>query len=307
MKRLKESLLEYLQIALSIVLASIGLKAFLLPNGFLDGGATGISILIGEFIPIELSYILPVISLPFLILGWFTVSKRIVVKSAISIAILSLVIHFETFEAITDDKLLIAIFGGIFLGAGIGLGIKNGSVLDGSEILGIFLNERFGLPIGNVILMFNTVLFTITAFFISVEVALYSVLTFIVTGKVIDFVFIGFEDYVSLMIIGEHSKEIQRALIQEAGIGMTIIKGAQGFGSRGELDNVDIVHAVLNRIDSKRVYRIINQVDENAFIIELDVNNVKGGVLRKYLSKKNTKKLSPTIYQKHIQNEKTSS
>lgn len=294
--KLKNKVSEYLQIALSIFLASIGLKAFLLPNGFLDGGATGISILINEFIPIEISYILPLVSFPFLILGWYTLSKSIVIKSTIAICILAIVIHFENFEAVTDEKLLIAIFGGIFLGAGIGLGIKNGAVLDGSEILGIYFNEKFGLPIGTVIMVFNTILFGVTALLISVEVALYSTLTFIVTGKVIDFVFEGFEDYVNLMIISEHSEKIQNALINEAEIGMTVMKGEKGFGSRGEINNVEIIQTVLNRINSKKVYHIINKIDEDAFIIEVDVNNVKGGVLRKYLSKSKQKKLSPSLY-----------
>src|SRR6056297_3773523 len=132
---------EFFQLAIAIVLASIGLKAFLLPNGFLDGGVTGISILFNKITGFEISIILPVISIPFFAIGWFTVSKRIVIRSLISVLILSLVIHFENFQPITDDKLLISIFGGLFLGAGIGIAIKNVSVLDGSEILGIFVNE----------------------------------------------------------------------------------------------------------------------------------------------------------------------
>ena len=125
-KQTSKILLEFSQIGLAIILASIGLKAFLLPNGFLDGGVTGISILISEFFDIELSWILPLATIPFFVLGWFTVSKRILVKSIISVIALSVIIHFENFSQITDDKLITAIFGGIFLGAGIGLAIKNG-------------------------------------------------------------------------------------------------------------------------------------------------------------------------------------
>jgi uncharacterized membrane-anchored protein YitT (DUF2179 family) len=121
------------------------------------------------------------------------------------------VIHFENFSPVTEDKLLIAIFGGIFLGAGIGLAIKNGTVLDGAEILGIFLNEKVGFSIGTVILLFNSILFGITALLISVEIALYSILTFIVTGKVIDFVFQGFEDYVSLWVVTQHSNTVHKS------------------------------------------------------------------------------------------------
>lgn len=296
MKAAGSLLIEYFQIAFAILLASIGLKAFLLPNGFLDGGVTGIAILIGEFVPVEISYILPVISIPFFIVGWITLSKRVMIKSIIAVLILAVVLHFENFEAVTDEKLLIAIFGGIFLGAGIGLAIKNGAVLDGSEILGIYLHDRFGLPIGTIILFFNTLLFGVTAWLISIEVALYSILTFIVTGKVIDFIFEGFEDYVGLMIVSERQEEIQQALLNGAGIGMTVLQGVKGFGSRGEMGNVQIIQTVLNRIDSKKVHRIISSIDDEVFIIEFDVNNVKGGVLRKYLSREKNKELPPTLY-----------
>ena len=288
--------MEYAQIALAILLASIGLKAFLLPNGFLDGGVTGIAILVGKLLPIETSYVLPLASIPFFILGWLTLTRRVMVKSIVSVLILALVIHFENFEAVTEEKLLIAIFGGVFLGAGIGLAIKNGTVLDGSEILGVYLHDKFGLPIGTIILLFNTVLFAVTAWLISLEVALYSILTFIVTGKVIDFVFEGFEDYVGLTIVSAKQQEIQDALLDQAGLGMTIFTGAKGFGSRGHIGNVQVIQTVLNRIDSKKVHNIINAIDQDAFIIEFDVNNVKGGVLRKYLSRKKSKRLAPTPY-----------
>ncbi|WP_421804111.1 YitT family protein [Flagellimonas sp.] len=300
MKKIRSLVFEYLQIALAILLASIGLKAFLLPNGFLDGGVTGIAILLGEFVPIEISYILPIISIPFFILGWLTLTKRVMIKSVISVLVLAVVIHFENFEAVTNEKLLIAIFGGISLGAGIGLAIKNGAVLDGSEILGIYLHDKFGIPIGTIILLFNTVLFAITAWLISIEIALYSILTFIITGKVIDFVFEGFEDYIGLLIVSHKQKEIQDELLNQVGLGMTIYGGVRGFGSRGEINNVEVIQTVLNRIDSKKVHRIVDTIDEDAFIIEFEVNSVKGGVLRKYLSREKTRTLSPDLYNKDL-------
>lgn len=298
MKAFKTVLGEVIQIALAILLASIGLKAFLLPNGFLDGGVTGIGILLSKIYGIRLAYLLPIISVPFFILAWFTVSKRIWIKSVIAVLLLALVIYVENFQPITEDKLIISIFGGIFLGAGIGLAIKNGAVLDGSEIFGLYINERFGISIGKVILLFNIILFSITAFLISVEVALYSILTYIITGKVIDFMIQGFEDYVGLMIVSKQSTELQQSLIEGIGQGMTIYGGSKGYGSRGKTENIEVIHTVLNRIDTKRAYNIIDSIDEDAFIIEFDVNHVKGGVLRKYLSKNQEKKLSPTLFAK---------
>ena len=292
---MKQNLSEIFQISIGILFASIGLKMFLLPNGFLDGGVTGIAILISELFDFNISYILLVVSIPFLILAWFNLTKRIFIKSIISIISLAIIIHFENFESITDDKLLIAIFGGLFLGAGIGLTIKNGAVLDGSEILGIFINEHLGISIGKVILFFNAILFGVTALLLSIEVAMYSILTFIVTAKVIDLMIEGFEDHVGLMIVSEKINEIDKKLIKVIGTGTTLYKGSGGYGKRGAQSSKDIIHTVINRIDIRRTYNLIDSIDKNAFIIEFDVNNIKGGIYTKYISKEGLKKLSPTM------------
>ena len=281
----KQVLNQTFQISLGIVLASIGLKAFLLPNGFLDGGVTGIAILISQIFDVNISMILLITSIPFLILAWHTLTRLIVLKSFIAITALAIFIQFENFSSITDDKLLIAIFGGLFLGSGIGLAIKNGAVLDGSEILGIYVNTRFGISIGKVILIFNIILFSITAFLLSIEVSMYSILTFLITAKVIDLMIEGFEDYVGLMIISDQSKEIANRLIEEVGAGITMYKGSKGYGSRGLQNQTEIIHTVINRIDIRRTYNLIDEIDSKSFIIEFDVNNVKGGILKKYLSK----------------------
>ncbi|WP_299368216.1 YitT family protein [Winogradskyella sp.] len=282
---------EYGQIFLGIVLASIGLKAFLLPNGFLDGGVTGIALLVRTFVDIKLSYLLLIFSVPFLILGFYTVSRRIVIKSIISILGLALFIHYENFETITNDKLLIAIFGGLFLGAGIGIAIRNGSVLDGSEILGVYINDQFGVSIGQVILIFNIILFGITAWVISTEVALYSILAYIVTAKVTDLTIEGFEDFIGVTIVSKKYMQIEEAIMNDLGVGMTLYKGTRGVGNSGKHEDFDIIHTIINRIDMKKMHRIINEIDEKAFIIEFDVNNVKGGVLRHYIDKKKSKVL----------------
>ena len=292
---MKKQIYEYLQILIAVILASIGLKVFLLPNGFLDGGVTGIAILLSSLFKVDVSLLLIVISIPFLVIAWFTVSKKIVLKSTISIIVLALFIYFENFSPITEDKLLIAIFGGLFLGAGIGLAIKNGAVLDGSEILVIFVNNRFGISIGKTIFLFNVILFSITAIVLSVETAMYSILTYLITAKVIDLMIEGFENYVGLTIISKKAVEIEKELMEKVGIGMTIYKGIKGYGSKGEQQDIHIIHTVINRIDIRRTYSAVNTIDNDAFIIEFDVNNVKGGVLRKYLSKKETTTLSDDI------------
>lgn len=284
---------EVIQIALGILLASIGLKMFLLPNGFLDGGATGIAILLSKLYLFDISYLILAVSIPFLILAWYSLPKSIFVKSLLSIFSLAIIIHFENFEAVTQDKLLIAIFGGLFLGAGIGLAIKNGAVLDGAEILGIFINERLGISIGKVIFIFNTLLFIITAILLSQEKAMYSILTFIVTAKVIDLMIEGFEDYVGLMIVSNKTELINQQLISTIGTGTTIYQGSGGFDKETIPSNKKIIHTVINRIDIRRTYNLIDSIDENAFIIEFDVNSIKGGVYTKFLTLEGFKKLLP--------------
>jgi uncharacterized membrane-anchored protein YitT (DUF2179 family) len=281
---------EYFQIFIGIVLTSLGLKAFLLPNGFLDGGVTGIALLVRTQVDINMSYLLIIFSIPFLILGYFTVSKAIVIKSIVSILGVALFIHFENFQTITNDKLLISIFGGLLVGAGIGIAIRNGSVLDGSEILGVFINDKFGVSIGKVIMLFNIILFSITAFVISVEVALYSILTYIIAAKVIDTVIEGFEDFIGVTIVSKKYDLIKVAILEEIGVGLTVYKGSSGFGSKGHTEDFDIIHTIINRIDIKKMYRIIHGIDTEAFIVEFDVNNVKGGVLRHYLNKRKNAK-----------------
>jgi len=284
----KNLLSEIIQLIIAVVLASIGLKAFLLPNGFLDGGATGIAILIAKAMSIKLSWALPIVSIPFFIVGWVTISRRILIKSIISIVALSLVIHFENFTSITQDKLIIATFGGIFLGAGIGLAIRNGAVLDGSELLGIYLHEKLGLSIGSIITGFNIVLFAVTALVLSPETAMYSTLTYFITGKAIDFTLQGFETYVGLMIVSEKSEAIFQEIKSELGTGITVYQGIKGTGKKGVKNNTEIIHVIINRIDRKRVENLIEEIDKEAFIVEFDVNHVKGGKIRKLILKKST-------------------
>ena len=281
---------EYFQIFIGILLTSVGLKAFLLPNGFLDGGVTGIALLVKTQVDINMSYLLVIFSIPFLILGYFTVSKTIVIKSIVSILGVALFIHFENFQTITSDKLLISIFGGLLVGSGIGIAIRNGAVLDGSEILGIFINDKFGVSIGKVIMLFNIMLFAITAAVISVEVALYSILTYIIAAKVTDTVIEGFEDFIGVTIVSKKYDLIKIAILEDLGVGLTVYKGSSGFGGTGHTEDFDIIHTIINRIDIKKMYGIINDIDKEAFIVEFDVNNVKGGVLRHYLNKKKNAK-----------------
>lgn len=277
---------EYSQIAIGILLASIGLKAFLLPNNFLDGGVTGIAILVSQETGWNISFLLVLISIPFIIVGIFTVARRIVIKSIIAIALLALSISLETFTTITDDKLLIAIFGGMFLGAGIGITIRNGAVLDGSELLGLFIYNKYGISIGKTILVFNVILFIITALLVSVEIAMYSILAYLVTAKIIDLFVQGLENFIGLTIVSDYADEIEDAITSQLGVGITIFNDASGHGSTGKKHRMKIIQTVVNRIDINKALVLVEEIDKKAFVIEFDVNKVRGGVLKRYLTGK---------------------
>ncbi len=281
--------IEIAQVGIAIVLASIGLKAFLLPNHFLDGGVTGIALLVTSKFDLNLSLLLVLLSIPFLAMAYWFVSRRVFYKSLLGILGLAFFIQFETFTPLTDDKLLIAIFGGLFLGLGIGIAIRNGAVLDGTEILGVYLNERFGLPVGQVIFVFNALLFILAAVTLSVEIAMYSILTYLVTAKVTDTVIKGFEDFIGVMIVSKKADEVKTALRQEAGLGLTVYKGDKPYGETDAVHEHLIIHTIVNRIDIKKVQRTLDKVDPQAFVAEYEVNSIRGGVLRRYLNRKAAK------------------
>ena len=274
-------ILEYLMVTIGILLASIGLKSFLIPNGFLDGGLTGVALLVNELLGYNVSLVLLLLSIPFLWVAWRTMSPRIFLKSLYGIVGLAIFLEINAFTAATDDKLLIAVFGGFFVGAGIGLGIKNGAVLDGLEILGVYMSQRWGIQIGHVILAFNVVLFGVTALVLSVEIALYGILTYLVTAKCIDLVIEGFEDYVGLVIVSPEFLTIEERISAEIGAGLTVYKGLRGKGTSGVTTDVEIIQIFINRIDIRRTYNLINQIDPEAFIAELDVNHIQGGLKRR--------------------------
>ena len=282
----RELLGEIAGIAVGVALALVGLQAFLLPNGFLDGGVTGIAILLEILTGWPVALTLPLLSVPFLALAYATVARRIFYKSIASILALVVALTLFDIPTLTDDRLLIAIFGGLCLGGGIGSAVRSGAVLDGAEILGVFLNDRFGVAIGKVMLAFNVVLFAVTAVLVSVEVALYSILAYLVAAEVTDVIIRGFEDFIGVTIVSRRHEELQQAILHDLGAGMTLLSGRGGYGHRGAAPPEQIIiQTVVNRIDVRKLYRLIDEHDEEAFVIEFDVHSVRGGVLRRYLTR----------------------
>lgn len=267
---------------IGIVSAGFGLKGFLLPNSFIDGGAMGISLLISETTSMPLSILIVIINLPFLILAFSQIGKGFAFKSILAIIGLALIVHFVPYPLITSDKLLIAVFGGGFLGLGIGMAIRGGAVIDGTEVLAIYVSKKTGLTIGDVILIFNLIIFSFGAYILSIEVALYAILTYIVAAKTVDFVIEGVEEYTGITIISDESDKIRLMITEKLGRGVTIYEGKGGYGTKGhDLKQIDILYTVITRLEISRLKAEIGKIDPESFIIMNSVKDTKGGMIKK--------------------------
>jgi uncharacterized membrane-anchored protein YitT (DUF2179 family) len=274
-----------LLIIVGIFSASFGLKGFLLPNQFIDGGVTGISLLVNYTTGLPLSVLIFAINVPFIILAYTQISRIFALKTLLAIAGLSVVLAFVEFPIITDDKLLTAVFGGLFLGGGVGLSVRGGSVLDGTEILALWVASKVEASIGDMILAFNIVIFSTAAFFLGIEPALYSILTYIAASKTIDYLVEGIEEYTGISIISEKSNKVKLALMTRFGRGITIYKGKRSMiGKKADIDgaaDLEIIFTIVTRLEISRVKKIVNDVDEKAFIYCFPISQAKGGVLKK--------------------------
>jgi len=273
-----------LLISIGIFSAGFGLESFLVPNGYIDGGITGISLLVKIFTPgIPLSILLVIFNTPFIILGFRQVSREFAVKSILAIAGLALVIQFVHFPILTKDPLLIACFGGLFLGVGIGFAMRGGSVLDGTEVLAIYLSRQSRMSIGDIILIFNILIFLTGAYLLSIEVALYAILTYFVASKAITYIIEGIEEYTGITIISTESEKIREMLVHDLGHGVTLYSAKKGFGKRGihASESFDVVYTVVTRLEVPKLQTGVNEIDPQAFIIMNSIKDTKGGMIKK--------------------------
>lgn len=269
-------------ITLGVICAGFGLNGFLLPNQFIDGGAMGISLLISETTNFSLSILIILVNLPFIILGYSTIGKRFAIKSVLAIIGLALAIYFIPYPLITSDKLLIAVFGGFFLGAGIGLAIRGGAVIDGTEVLAIYISKKTGLTIGDVILIFNIIIFLFGAYILSIEIALYAMLTYIAASKTVDFIIEGVEEYTGITIISKESEKIRQMITEDLGRGVTMYAGKGGYKKEGaELREIDIIYTIITRLEIARLKTEIDKIDTDAFVIMNSIKDTKGGMIKK--------------------------
>lgn len=278
---IKRQLKDFLFITTGVFSAAFGLKGFLLANDFIDGGATGISLLISELTEIPLHILIMCVNAPFIILAYKVVDKPFAIKTMIAIAGLSAVLATVSFPHVTDDNLLVAVFGGFFLGAGIGFTIRGSAVIDGTEVLAIFLSRKFGTTIGDIIIVINVLIFGTGAYFLGVEIALYSMITYLSASKILDFIVEGIEEYLGVTIISTHSEEIRQMIINTMGRGVTIYSGKRGYGKRGESKEVEIIYTVITRLELSKLNTEIEKIEPTAFVVINSVKDTKGGMIKK--------------------------
>ncbi|HMT76078.1 MAG TPA: YitT family protein [Saprospiraceae bacterium] len=275
---------SFVLIGIGIASAAFGLESFLVPNGYIDGGVTGISLLVKYvFKQFPLSILLVLFNLPFIILGFKQISKEFALKSILAITGLALTIQFIHFPILTEDSLLIASFGGLFLGVGIGFAMRGGGVIDGTEVLAIYLSRNSRLSIGDIILIFNIVIFLAGAYLISVEVALYAILTYFIASKAVNYIIEGIEEYTGVTIISDQSEEIREMLVHDLGHGVTLYPAKKGFTKRGEeaTHSIDVVYTVVTRLEISKLEDRVVSIDPKAFIIMNSVKDTLGGMIKK--------------------------
>ncbi len=272
---------DFFLIAIGIFSAAFGFKGFLLTNHFIDGGATGISLLISAITGTPLYILVILINIPFVILGYKVLGKTFAIKTAMAITGLALVLALVHFPDVTNDALLVAVFGGFFLGVGIGLSVRGGAVIDGTEVLAIYLSRKLGTTIGDIIVGINIIIFSVAAYFLSIEIALYSMITYLVASKSLDFIIEGIEEYIGVTIISIHTEQVRSMIINSLGRGVTIYSGKRGFGKNGETGDIDIVYTVITRLELNKLNTEIMKIDTNAFVVMTSVKDTKGGMIKK--------------------------
>ena len=278
---LRSEIKSFLLITIGIFSAGFGFKGFLLTNKFIDGGATGISLLLSALTDIPLQYLIILVNLPFVIMAFKTVNRNFAIKTILAITGLSLCLAFVKFPNITNDNLLVAIFGGFFLGAGIGLSIRGGAVIDGTEVLAIFLSKKLGTTIGDIIIIINVIIFSTAAYFLGIEVAMYSMITYLAASKTLDFLVEGIEEYIGVTIVSSKCEEIKEMIYNKLGRGVTVYSGKKGFGKRGLKEDNDIIFTVITRLEVSKLNTELEKIAPNAFVVMHAVKDTKGGMIKK--------------------------
>lgn len=265
-------------ITLGIASAGLGIKGFLLSSGFIDGGVTGVSMLLATTTGLPLALWLPVINLPFVAIGYRLLGRAFAVRSVLAIAALAVVLATVPYPDVTHDLLLTAVFGGFFLGAGIGLAMRGSAVLDGTEIAALLISKRADiLRVGDVILLFNVVLFTVAAAVLGLNEALYSILTYVAAARTLDFVLYGIDEYTAITIMSGKHAVIRERITGQLGRGVTVYKGEGGLSGADQ----PILYCVVTRLEVGKIKSLVREIDADAFVVSHPLTGAEGGVVKK--------------------------
>jgi len=270
-------------VLLGVLCSGFALEGFLIPNGFFDGGITGISLEIHEFYGLNIAYVIVIANIPLIIMGAFQVDKVFAFKTLAAVLALGLCLSFVPYPQITSDKLLVSIFGGVFMGIGVGLSIRGGCALDGIEVLALYTGKRISFTISEIILGINIIIFLIAAIFKGLPTALYSILTYYAASRTLNFVIEGVEEYTGVTIISGENAIIKEKLVNELNRGITVYKGERGY-LKNSFDihhPVDIVFTVVTRLEVRRLRNMVHEIDPKAFVFTNTIKEAAGGVLKK--------------------------
>ena len=283
----KENPLIFIQdsflILLGALIAAIALKLFLVPNHFFDGGITGMSLLVHEKYHWNLGLVIFVLNLPLIIISYFSVGKRFAIGTLCAVVALGIFLLLVPNYAVTADKLLVSVFGGAFLGIGVGLVMRTGSALDGIEVLAVYTLKRTSFSISEIILGINIIIFVIAGFMFGIETALYSVLTYFTATRCIDYVVEGLQAYTGVTIVSSHSEELKHNLVNNLGRGITVYKGERGFlpGNFEVSSDCDIIFTIITRLELRKLKNLVYEIDPNAFVFANTIKEASGGIINR--------------------------
>lgn len=273
---------NFLQIFFGISLSVLAMKGFMIPNKFLDGGITGISILLFEIFEINISFLVIVLNILFIYLGYRRIGKTFAVQTSIAVILLSLGLLFVHIQPVTTDKLLIAIFGGLLMGTGVGLVIRGGGVIDGAEVIAVFTVRKTGFSNSEIIMLINTIIFAVAGFKFGIETAMYSIITYFTATRAINYVVDGIEQFTAMNIISSKQEEVKHTLVNELGKGITVYKGERGYlpGSFDIRTDCEIIVTIVTRLEIKQIQDALIEIDPKAFIYIQSIREASGGILK---------------------------
>ena len=263
-------------------LAVLAMKGFMIPNRFLDGGITGISILLHEIFHFNISILVILLNLGFIYLGYRKIGKTFAVQTSIAVIILATGLLFIDINPITNDKLLIAIFGGILIGTGVGLVIRGGGVIDGAEVIAVFTRRKSGFSNSEIIMLINCIIFAVAALQFGIETAMYSIITYFTATRATNYVVDGIEEYTAMNIVSARQEEIKDFLVNDLGKGITVYKGERGYlpGSFDIKTDCEIIVTIVTRLEIKQIQDSLMNIDPKAFVYVQSIKEASGGILK---------------------------